>query len=553
MSNKKFKLFKFGLSEHKRTDLLFSYFSAAKSINKLKGYDWTIDEEYVLKILKENNFFKMQKKETNIEREETLFKHYLKIMNIVDGKIEPTNNSLIVDNVTSYEEKDFFNFTWQEYWYIQSILKFSNNDLLDLAYVLKIGRGNIESYVDYFIVNLENTKNNLRNQIISNNLDKIKSEISLNSGIPKKMSYYNHLTVLGKEIANQYIDEVFINHQNEYSIDLLSKLSDYLSYKKLSKGYYELFFGKPEKIKNKVIKALRKKDYSSIKQMIPKTIDEKLENIFLRRIGGVYNDYKNLIFNHLNSLPGIKINQITGKIDIEKPYESLYDAIQKNIYSQDKFSSSDYIPPKKLLEILGIENNIFDDDTTLFYEIWESYYNREQIRQILEWNWKNSSGIYSLISNHTYFKGKIPPHVLYEFVIGLSIFYHDNRVALQNKTLLKPWDKLKSYFGLNFNRMLLPTGHAPGGRADIIREVGKVIELYEPTIQIYRQAGHELEGIVSHLLKVENATVSFLVAPEIGPLAVASFKGVNKHHLKEKRKKIAFMTTEDVIETFLSI
>lgn len=554
MSNKKIKLFKLGLSEHKRTDLIFSYISAAEAVHSFNNMNWKKDKTEIQNILTDKGFFK-NKETINIKREKNLLCKYLKIMNLNKNKnITLTSNANISSFSKTYKQSDFFNFTWQEYWFLQTLLKFNSSNKVDLALILSISINKTSnSYNDYLIPNIEFAKSELLKAVINKNIERIKSEINFKSGIKKNDTNYDFLSNLIKKIIDKFIEEVIVNNNKFYSEKILSMLSTYLSYKKLPDGLLELFFGELKgNKKTKIKKHLKDKNYQLINHYIPENGNQIVENILNRKIVGSYGSYKNLIFNHLNSLPGIDIDKITGNIVFKEDYKNLYYSIIKNVDNVENLSSSNFIYPEKLLEILNINNSIVLNNDHEFFEIWNKYFNQNEVRKILELNWTDVKETNRYISKHHYLKGRMPSYVIYEYAIGLAIFNYDNKEELKNRTLKDPWNKIKEYFGLNINSQLLPTGHAPGGKADVIRNLSDNIELYEPTIQVYRQTGHELEGIKSHLIKIPNATISYLVAPKINPDFISAIKGINQDRLKPINKEISHLTTQKFIEKFIN-
>lgn len=524
-----------GASEHKRTDLFFTYSEAAFLFAKeLKGVSWE-ERDKIVDAFKEKGVYDKDKKLQNvITREKSMFKK-LNLVKDLDI-IEPTNLcQKFVDSLEDDEEKYFFGLSKSEYSYLLIFLfddyenKIQGFSILDNI----LSKRNI--YIEYY----ENPKTLLNEKRYEELITIIRNDIHFASGSPnnkvvehkgieydKQSKAKNHVVDTWLDLSLAKINGI----EKENKIDeLISDIEafSFLYEKRISnfieKSIVELFI--PTTWNKKQISKYKRNINNKIihEDLIPSTYEELYLRSCERVIAGSINDYKNLVNSHIRFLPFInEEEEFTIKEEYTEIVRGIIDGKEELI---KEFSLNGYISVERFKEIIDIKEYIdvsYNVETKNSYI--ESYKNLEEIIKILnlfdlDVYDNNVKSMRSAVDKHiresSHTKGMCSAPAYYEFIIGLAILQ-----KFKNVLSMDPDEfvyEIKNSLNLKFNsNNLVPKTHAPGGRPDINvrRKEGDIV--VEPTLQLINQTHMEADSIKGHLNSYKDEIdIALFVAPKI--------------------------------------
>lgn len=552
-SNEKlyFKL-KIGKSEHKRSQLIESYFSFIDLLDEKNDYSvvnksWKSDKKDIFDAFNNAKIY-LQKnniENTKIGREKSLFQD----LNLIKEaeKIEPTlfANKILNSLSLKNEVYSLFNFSKEEYNFFLIIMFYHEEEL---GYVFfKLLKNIIEEKTFEDLILVENKA--LIEQIktfeegISKEEKKKIEEIILEnikpgSGNGKSIIFQGKkisVTKLKNKLIATWLNEFLNKGSGKETIKLLNEIDEAfmdssnsestLTFKKFYKSIFIDIFSKDEKY----FLNLETKDFiPSI--IIPKDIEELLKRVKKRTLNGVQKDYIHLITNHLNFIYFFEIH--SDKILIKKEYKPLMEKILlKENELINFFEKEHYLTEKDFERILEIKKNIIPKKTINIKELYKREYGTlEEIIKILEIfviedNKENNINIMQnkikkYMKNSDHIKEKCNPSTFYEFICSLALLLKKtpNLYSLEEEIFK---DKIKETINLSFSEYdLSPIRFAAGRRPDaqIITNKSEMTIL-ELTLQLNRQVSMEFDSVNSHLKKKINdnfnVTELFIVAPII--------------------------------------
>ncbi len=530
----KFEVVKFGQSEHKRSDLISFYISAAISFKEMEDKRLEIDQnKKVYDILRKNNVLKKDKKVEKISREISFFSYKEKdnnsfpLFKLNNKKIISTN---LLKNILKYNENDskkIFGKTYLEHSILFYLLKSGKNKARKnpLLYAIELAKSESNDY-DTFIknvleMNIENIFDLYNNCIDDNQIKMFRKEFAkCGSGIPgvNEDREIKQLQELRDSIFFILFDN--ISNKQNYSkiLDLVLKYNEYSKYKnKNINKAIKKFFGND--FFKKINDANIHKDVllQEIKIILRKNdIRNFIEKIYL---GNKIKDYSYLLSSYFSLLNFFVIENDVVKID--NINATLIDFIINNI---EKIYLFDYIND----DIFDFyENNLekIPNNNEFEYsikEIIKTYYNKQTFEEFFE-SIKNNYDQNKITENvikyfskkrNSHIKGLIDGPTIYEFVINIlffSIFYNNDLNSSDNNDSFLNYEFRKSINTL-LTSNFIPQRFASGGRPDaIFNEFNLIVE---PTLQLKGQIKHEVQSINNHL-KVAKINTGLMIAPQI--------------------------------------
>ncbi len=527
------QLFRPGASEHKRTDLAYSYLQFTKAVNeKLGGVSWS-EQEKIKEVLTEYDVYKEAKQENNVKREEGLFKK----LNLTERTTEVKLTRLGEEYLNSQNDINPDYFMGMDKVQYDFLLIFLLDDYKNGRPAYNI----IDNILNHKPIN-HKISEELNVWLIDNELDKItntlKKQIDLKSGSPDKtMVTYNGVEYSMKEAKQLIIDYWFdcslesidTNIVNIHSCNHIVSLIMHFAkgFNKTINSFcgetlfpllidYNLPKKKIQLIINKI------KNGESDIGFIPNNINSFIERCIKRIIKGVESSYNCLINNHLRIIDLVKEDE-NGFYILEEHRIIFQRIIQNYELIVKTFETKGYVEPIEMLDILNlnsimIENNSFNET----YEVYlQEYGTLDKVIQKLElFNFSKDNNSARLdidedIRKSKHINGICSAPAYYEFIIGMGLLIkYKNIFELEPKEFC---ESIKSSLHLKFkSTKLVPYLHAPGGRPDIsiVSENGDIIA--EPTIQLKNQTSMEADSIKNHL-KSYNRDIkkALFISPEI--------------------------------------
>lgn len=555
-----------GASEHKRTDLFFTYSEAAfLFVKELRGISWE-EQDLIVDTFKQKGVYHKDKKIQNkITREKSMFK---KLNLVKDLKlIEPTRLCQeFVDSLENDEDKYFFGLSKSEYSYLLIFLFDDYENKLQGFSILDNLLHEKNIYIEYY----EGPKSLLHNKQYDELIKIIKKDLSFSSGSPNnKVIEHNGEKYEKQSEAKNYIVDSWlelslakingINIENEIrkfinDIEAFSFLYEKRVSNFIEKSIIELLI--PTSWNKKQIKKYKHNINNKIdhNELIPDSYEELYLRSCERVIAGSINDYKNLVNSHIRFLPFINEDE---DFSIKSEYIEIVNQIVNNKEKLiEEFASKKYITVERFNEIIGIDKYVevsYNEETRNSYI--ESYKNLDEIIRILnlfdidvyENNEKSMrAAVDKHIRENPHTKGMCSAPAYYEFIIGLAILQKFKGVLSMNPDEFV--SEIKSSLNLKFNsNNLVPKTHAPGGRPDINIHQEKGDIIVEPTLQLVNQTKMEADSIKKHLNSYkEEINVALFVAPKIEDDITDVFEiWFTRERLK---KEVLCYTTRELVE-----
>lgn len=520
-----FKAIKFGVSEHKRSNILDFYFAAAKSFKNLNNVNYD-DNDQIYKELLKNKVYEKSKINKNIGREKTFFKNRFPLYENIENKIKITKLS---EKILNFSEKKIFNgksylensliiFLIQSY----PTRKIYENPFFYAINLAKNGNFSKEKFLqNIFEINKKKIYENLKE---INRDELIKKYFKFKSGNPNPtkdkglIEFHNKKNKLIKLI----VDYSYKKNNEKEVIDYLYKFIKYyeiLNNKKLISNLPKVFIKIFNFNKRKIsifINDFEKNNLNKYFNFMKENIDLifLLENFyFLNK----KNDYISLINKYLfNTDFFIVINNF---VKINKIYKIYIENLEKNYNEILKISlkEDDIIDELKKLDFKNDVNEFFSirkiinlNYNELFFDsFFDIFINQEN--NVNNFNKKLMK--LSLKNNHI--NGILDPPTFFEFTVNLFFFilFYKDKISNESKYsddyLTKEFEKC---INTNLSTNLIPIRFASGNRSDAVFFKEKI--LIEPSLQMKNQIKHELNSIINHLKKY-NFNYSIFIAPEI--------------------------------------
>lgn len=541
MKSTRNNLIKFGVSEHKRTDLLASYIAAI--IVFQRNANNCITKEDLQKQLEEEGFF-FAKKEKNISRELPRFKNKLFFLEKKNNSKGNQVHILLTEKASKWgreeDDKVFYGLSSMEYAFFEMLLKQGNekgkNTFLYLVKNLCFEAKTIkEVLID------EEYKTSI-SEAIKNNKD-IKQFIKYRSDTPNKDDLNKVLvSQLRNEIVDLFLksydekkDKTTCFHNTKKILLNLEKINK-ANNGKFPDGLIELLFENKKRLKKDWKKNIKGQQINLYE--IVNNKEQLLSHIMARIIGGSYSSYKSLIVNHFMQLP-MFFSVYKDTISLQ---ESAKPIIKNIIEREDKvleLKCEKHYSPKKLKEIFELNGSMGLIQLDI-KSIIQNNYQLKMLRSILDLDFENRIKIQSFIAKHNHIKNRCNVPTFFEYIIGMTFLIGENPDLLKksNEEIIKLINKT---FNTILSSDLAPLHHAPGGRADIEVKLksNKNLLLIEPTLQLKRQIKMELDSTVSHLMAKNQANKSLIVSLKIEELLISALKGINEDHLKPNGKLLA--------------
>ncbi len=568
MGNKKeiVNLIRPGASEHKRSDLMYSYNQASKAFNnELKNENWE-NASLIIEKLKIRDVFKSNKKEEKIRREYSMFKKLNLVKN--SKKIEPTKLAIEFSNADkNLEENYFFNINKMEYDFLQIFLF---DDINGQKQGFKILKNLLENKNIYYEYN-DNVKKLVNDKNYSKIEKIIKKDVYVNSGSPNNKTYNlgGKIFTRMSDKKNYLIDKWFDLSLKKINENILEKklIIDFLlEFKELSNvyNYKSSEFGEETIIpllidesikkvnKNKIINDINNCKYNE--SLFPKTFDELLKRSINRIIKGSINSYKCLVDNHIRFIP--YIDDSKNKFFVKDNYKLLIQSIINHQNElEEEFLKNGYINRERFKEIIKIKSQKINNQNEEIMELYKSEYKEiDKVINILNlYNFENDSNVKKArikidehINKSNHIKGRCNASTYFEFIIGLSLLIKETSIfKMKPRNFV---ETIKKSLNLKFSSdKLIPYIHAPGGRPDvnIEKENGDIIA--EPTIQLKDQTKMEADSIRRHINSYNrNIKEVFFVSPTIEETVRVVFRAWKEKNLI--KHNVSCLTTKDLIE-----
>ncbi|BDU67398.1 MAG: hypothetical protein TYPL_0510 [Candidatus Tyloplasma litorale] len=551
--SKLIKLYKIGKSEHKRTDLISSYFSFIEWAYESKEKPSWKNEKKVCQIFSEIGVYKNKDCNTNnlkIGREKSLFKSLNFIEDIDEIKL--TNFAKKIYEDINKERKSIFGISRIEYNFLLICLfNISDNDYQTFDILERILKK--ENY--FYLENLN--KINYLMEVDDFKFYKIiKKELDLKSGGKSKIIQNQKMKLSTSK--NIFLDKWYEYAYKNSNEENLKKLENWLyecskvfydgrSKKFLKKFLTYILVGKD---KNKMKKLWNDFDKTGLLKNIDKNLtrQEVINKVILRIVYGVENSYENLIHNHLNSLSLFYLDEKDKVIRINKNCEKFISSIiNKKNELLNEFKKNNYITEERFSEILNINEQILPDLDAIKKTYLDNYGNLKKVKEIIslfkiktingisesESSMRNRVWKYIKTSNHI--NGICDEKTFFEFIICYAFLIKNNE-KLFDYSSEDFFNIVKKSLNLIFsNKNLIPLRFAPGGRADglIFTKNGSLV--VEPTLQLKNQVKMELDSVTDHVNKYnrekEQVSCAYIVAPIIEKRLNVALKSYVDHEL----------------------
>lgn len=505
----KINLIKFGRSEIKRTNIKQSYTYLIDLINKNSGK--LLSREDIVKQLKDEKFYKDEKKESNPNREISFINSsYFGQLELEGKKLKVTSNEISKNWDNEKYDLSFFGLTSIDFAFFQFLLKstYKSNEKIKSSFFHLIKFLIEYKKIEKNMIISEELEKELKDDIFSKNINKLINKCTFKSG-----SSNQEVSSLSNELVNEFLnlwhkDEENPNYENIHII--INKIMDGKSIK-FSSGISELIFGEKNKINSfaKYIKGMANNP-EKINGFICDGINDIYNRVLSRIIAGSWGDYRYLIKSHLNALDNIFIINGNDEFFIAEKYQELINTIiNKGESTILKLEKNKFYSPSELLDFFGLKNQVIQTEKAV---IIKKFYTIDKLKDLFKSIDKfiisknnnhtyNTSGIYKIIQNHEHIKGKVDFPTFYEFISGMAFLskqFEEKPNSFENENEII----LKTFRG-KLDTSLCPVRFAAGGRADVqifSSEKRQFINI-EPTTQLIDQTRMELCSVRNHLEK----------------------------------------------------
>lgn len=529
LKTKKLVAIKFGVSEHKRSNYLNFYFSAANAFLNLIGVKKNETEKIYNQFLS-CGVYERKKENKKISRELAFFKNKFPLYYLNDNdEIEITN--LAKKILENPNEKIFNGKTYLENALILYLIKqYPEENIKNNPFFCAIDFAKEEKYNrKEFISKIFKLKSEEIKEFIKEIKEKIKIKSLLDkyfkflSGIPnvKKDNQIKKFQNKRDELIKILIENILFKESDEKLI--LDKLYEFINeYKELRnlkkiKNFtkaYKKIFKLNEKDLSKFILDYESKNKEKYFNLI-KNIDINylLENFYFVNKKG---EYESLIQKYLFQTDFF-LNK-KNKIHINPKHIQYINDLEENYNEILKIKLDDENIIKKF-ENLDIKNNNKNKDISI-REIINEYYDEQFYNDFFEIislsDEKNiNQKLIKLGYENEHINGILDAPTIFEFVINLfffKLFYKEDILNINEISDEELTNNFKESINTYLTTNLIPQRFASGNRSDAIFKKQKI--LIEPTLQIKRQVKHELNSITDHLKKI-GYNSSILVAPKI--------------------------------------
>ncbi len=553
-------LYKIGKSEHKRTDLINSYFSFIYAItnnDKLKNKSWKNDKNIICEVLTNYRVLYNKKCDSpNLNREKSLFESLnliKKNQNIIPTEF--TKHILSNENINTSK----LGMNSSEYHYLLMILfNYSENNDMQTFEIID----NILNNKEYFFkkndllinelmkMDEDDFRNELFNQIkfksgSSKSIEKDGKKIKLKMAKDEILKLWIDWMIKQDDITERNLLNLIIEYKNLFKMKSKDFLKDAMAILICDSKHFKKLY---KNLDNDEVFSLK-----SFNDEFDNTREEIINRAIRKIIKGSEKDYLYLIKNHLLVLQQFfYFDSIDNKIKIFNEHKDfIFKIISKKKELIQEFRKNNYIAIDKFIDILDMKEVVNIDNSEVM-KIYKTHYGTsEQIIEILKKfiivDNENDmrKKVDSYIKNSQHLNGLCDAPTFFEFLSSYSILFKNHNDIFE-KTSTEFIDLIKKSLNLKFSQKnLVPIRFAAGNRPDAIIKTIDGDIIVEPTLQLKRQVKMELDSVTDHINKHKyKINSAYIIAPIIEERLNTALKSFVENNLIKVRSVFAINVKE---------